>query len=124
MSEGDDRIHGYSPNATIFYDCAFPLSTNKTGDNDLPSAAQPPYRDEITLPTSPLPISQRTGDTLSLRAGENLNVKKKNGKKNLIPGIAVSGLLPVSVPSSVSSWSGGPISNLGEAVEDEQLLQA
>lgn len=83
MSEGDDRIHGYSPNATIFYDCAFPLSTNKTGDNDLPSAAQPPYRDEITLPTSPLPISQRTGDTLSLRAGENLNVKKKMEKKQL-----------------------------------------
>lgn len=75
MSEGDNRIHGYSPNATIFYDCAFPLSTNRTADNDLFSAAQPPYR-EITLSMSQLTIAQRTADTYSLCAGENLYIKK------------------------------------------------
>lgn len=113
MSEGDDRTHGCSPYATIFYDYAFPLSTNKTDDNDLLGAAQP----LITLPLSLLVISQRTADTLNLRGGENPNVPA-----NLIPGIAVSVRLPVSVSPSVSSSSGGPISNLGEAVEDEQLM--
>lgn len=35
MSEEDARTHGYTPHATISYDYAFPLSTNKTDDNDL-----------------------------------------------------------------------------------------
>lgn len=32
--------------------------------------------------------------------------------------------LQFSISLSVSSWLGGPVSNLGEAEEDEQLVQA
>lgn len=82
-SEGDDRIHGYSPNATIFYDYAFPLSTSRTDDIDLFSAAQSPSRDEITQPMLPLTISQR-------HVKPSVPEKNLNVQENLIPGIAVS----------------------------------
>lgn len=78
MSEGDDHTHGCSPCATIFYDYAFPLSTNKTDDNDLFLTAQP----LITLLLSLLIISQRTTDTWNLRGGENLNVPAKLDSRN------------------------------------------
>lgn len=120
MSRGNDRTHGYSPNATIFYDYALPLSTNKTGDERCFLCCRTSYRDRITPSVSALTISQRAADTLSSYAGEKLNVQK--GQNNCRYGSL--SLLQLFVSLSVSSSSGGPISNLGEAVEDEQLLQA
>ena len=105
MSGGDDRTHGLSPNATIFYDCAFPLSTTKDGAITIfsPELAQPPYRDGATLAKRPRSAQKRAGETFK-------ETWKKKKKKN--PGIAVSARLRVFLfffSSSVSSSSGGPM---------------
>lgn len=103
MSGGDDRTHGHSPNATIFYDCAFPLSTTKDGAITIfsPEHAQPPYRDETTLAKRPRSAQKR--------AGETFKETEKKKKKKIPVSRCQLGSVFFFFPSSVSSSSGGPV---------------
>lgn len=109
-------IHGCSPNATIFYDCAFPLSTNEKDDNDLSlrgaTSSQRRRRKKKKNPLSVSSSPRSSQSTASWRKGLFFPLPPRYKLNN---SVTVWMRLQVSVAS---------LSNLGEAVEDEQLLQA